>query len=81
MTCPECGELLEHNECPECGYEPDPDVDAAYDQMKMKNDGVRRRVPSERGAVEWPFLYKPQVSPSPDPHYAGVVPRQFNGIP
>ena len=36
MNCPECGELLDHNVCQECGYERDPgdDCDAAYDQMR-----------------------------------------------
>ena len=44
MRCRECGEDMEHNECPNCGYEQDPGsladieydarTDAAYDEVK-----------------------------------------------
>lgn len=36
MTCPECGEWMDHNVCQKYGHERDPgdDCDAAYDQWR-----------------------------------------------
>ena len=37
--CIECGEWLEHSECPNCGLECEPDADTPYDDAR--DEGIK----------------------------------------